>query len=89
MLIFTALLFLNILNDLPFFDLLFETISAFGTVGLSRGITSNLSELSKLIIVIVMFTGRVGIFTIALAIGKDITNETSKYKFPELNLMVG
>ncbi|MEA1987539.1 MAG: potassium transporter TrkG, partial [Candidatus Marinimicrobia bacterium] len=86
---FTALLLLNILNDLPFFDLLFETISAFGTVGLSRGITSGLSAFSKIILVIVMFAGRVGIFTIALAIVKDMTNENAKYKFPELNIMVG
>jgi len=88
-LIFTALLLLNIFNDLPFFDLMFETFSAFGNVGLSRGITSDLSEFSKIILVIVMFMGRVGLFTIALAIGKDKMSEKSKYKFPELNLMVG
>ncbi|MEA3499922.1 MAG: potassium transporter TrkG [Candidatus Marinimicrobia bacterium] len=88
-LIFTALLLLNIFNDIPFFDLLFETFSAFGTVGLSRGITADLSEFSKIVLVIVMFLGRVGLFTIALAIGKDKASEDSKYKFPELNLMVG
>lgn len=88
-LIFTALLLLNIFNDLPFFDLLFEIFSAFGTVGLSRGITADLSEFSKIILAIVMFMGRVGLFTIALAIGKDKAREKSKYKLPELNLMVG
>ena len=88
-LIFTALLLLNISNDIPFFDLMFETFSAFGTVGLSRGVTANLTGFSKIILVIVMFTGRIGLFTIALAVGRDKTRDISKYKFPELNLMVG
>jgi trk system potassium uptake protein TrkH len=48
-----------------FMQLLFETVSAFGTVGLSTGITPNLSAASKLVIIITMFVGRLGPLTMA------------------------
>ena len=48
-----------------FMQLLFEVTSAFGTVGLSTGITPNLTDLSKIIISIIMFIGRLGPMTIA------------------------
>lgn len=48
-----------------FIQLLFETVSAFGTVGLSTGITSHLGEWAKLILVVTMFIGRLGPLTIA------------------------
>jgi len=51
----------------PFEDIIFEVISAFGTVGLSSGITAKLSEASKYTISAVMFMGRLGPLTIALA----------------------
>ena len=47
-----------------FIQLLFEVISAFGTVGLSTGITPDLSDASKLLITAIMFIGRLGAFTI-------------------------
>lgn len=50
-------------------DLAFEVVSAFGTVGLSRGVTANLSDLGKLVIIVTMFLGRVGIFTALVAMG--------------------
>ena len=52
-----------------FVELLFEAISAFGTVGLSLGITSHLHELGKVVLVILMFTGRLGPLALALAMG--------------------
>ena len=48
-----------------FMQLMFEVTSAFGTVGLSTGITPELGNISKLIIVIIMFIGRLGAFTLA------------------------
>lgn len=48
-----------------FIQLMFEVTSAFGTVGLSTGITPELENLSKLVIVIIMFIGRLGAFTLA------------------------
>ncbi|MBC7217494.1 MAG: hypothetical protein H5U36_04910 [Candidatus Caldatribacterium sp.] len=50
-------------------DLAFEAVSAFGTVGLSRGVTANLSDIGKLVIIVTMFLGRVGIFTALVAMG--------------------
>lgn len=50
-------------------NLAFEVVSAFGTVGLSRGVTANLSEFGKAVIIVTMFLGRVGIFTALVAMG--------------------
>jgi trk system potassium uptake protein TrkH len=69
------------------FSLFFETVSAFGTVGLSRGITPFLSEIGKFVLIVVMFFGRVGLFTLAIAIGEEKYH--TKYKYPETNIMVG
>ncbi len=59
---------LLLLEDLNIFDLLFEAVSAIGTVGLSTGITSELSNLGKLIIVVLMFLGRVGPLSFGLVL---------------------
>ena len=48
-------------------EYLFETISAFGTVGLSMGITANLNDMQKLTVILMMFAGRVGPLTLAFA----------------------
>ena len=50
--------------DLTFLQLLFEEVSAFGTVGLSTGITPGLGWPAKLVLIITMFAGRVGMFTL-------------------------
>jgi len=86
-LIFIVLFVLSWTEDQNFFDLLFEIISAFGTVGLSRGITPDLTVTGKILIAFVMFAGRIGLFSFAVAMseGKD----DSSYTFPEINLMVG
>lgn len=51
-------------KDCTLMQLLFEVISAFGTVGLSTGITPDLSDAGKLVIILVMYTGRLGAFTL-------------------------
>lgn len=50
--------------EATFIQLLFEDVSAFGTVGLSTGITSGLRDLSKFVLILTMYTGRVGAFTL-------------------------
>ncbi|MCK5451453.1 MAG: hypothetical protein KAI70_06780, partial [Candidatus Omnitrophica bacterium] len=66
---------------------LFEVVSAFGTVGLSTGITEGLSDIGKICISMTMFAGRVGTLTLALAIA--FKERKDKYIYPEENVMVG
>ena len=68
-------------------DLLFETVSALGTVGLSTGVTPHLSVTGKIFIIITMFLGRVGPFTLALAIGQR--QRTERYRYPEEKVQIG
>lgn len=61
-----ATFLLALTNDLDFLDLLFEAVSAFGTVGLSRGITEQLDQAGRAVIVTLMFIGRVGPLALGL-----------------------
>jgi trk system potassium uptake protein TrkH len=70
-----------------FIELLFEVVSAFGTVGLSVGITSKLSTLGRLILVVVMFIGRLGPLSIAVALSAREPRSTIQYA--EENVMIG
>lgn len=73
--------------DKSYLDVMFEVVSAFGTVGLSTGITSGLPELSKFFLSIVMFAGRVGIFAILTKITADIGD--SNIEIADENIMIG
>jgi trk system potassium uptake protein len=87
-LIFLATFFLSVTEpDKNFISLLFEEISAFGTVGLSTGITSSLSLAGKLIIILTMYIGRIGTLTLAMAIAKRVVY--SNYRYSEINVLVG
>jgi len=77
---------LTITEDLPFLSLFFEEVSAFATVGLSRGITAELSNWGKSILAISMFWGRVGILTFMVAFAKK--QENRNYQYPEETIMV-
>lgn len=70
-----------------FLMILFETVSAFGTVGLSMGLTTHLSDFGKVLIVLTMFAGRVGPLTVMLAIWQR--QQVKKYRYPEERLIVG
>lgn len=72
---------------IDFIALFFEQVSAFGTVGLSTGITSNLNTYSRLVIIVSMFIGRVGTITFAIAFVSRVS--TRNYKYPKAHLMVG
>ncbi len=66
---------------------LFEVTSAFGTVGLTTGITPQLSYLGRILIILTMFVGRLGPLTLALAITRP--EERKIFKFPEEKVMIG
>lgn len=76
-----------IIEDFQFIDVLFETVSAFGTVGLSTGITGSLSNISRVLITITMFAGRVGPLTLAVAFGDKVRKGI--YHYPTEKVMVG
>jgi potassium uptake TrkH family protein len=86
--IFTAFTLLQIFNPFPFAKALFEVFSAFGTVGLSTGITPNLNTIGKIIIIFSMYFGRVGVLTITLAFMRP-TDRIQRYHYPRANVMVG
>ncbi len=84
---FSAFL-LSLSEHASLLTLLFEEISAFGTVGLSRGITPMLSSFGKWVIIFSMFIGRVGVLTLAFAI--TTPKEHLRVEYPvERNVMVG
>lgn len=74
-------------SDFTLMQLIFEQVSAFGTVGLSTGITSDLSFAGRVVIILSMFIGRVGTLTFALALSSR--KSTKSYKYPKAHLMVG
>lgn len=70
-----------------FMDLVFEHVSAASTVGLSRGITPELSTAGKFVLIVAMFIGRVGTLTLAYLVGKKVISRN--YKYPEGHTMIG
>lgn len=87
-LIFTSVFLLAFTEpDVRFLHLIFEEVSAFGTVGLSTGITPLLSDAGKTIIIISMFIGRIGPLTLALFLSRPIIS--THYRYPEIHVMVG
>ena len=70
-----------------FGDTMFETMSAFGTVGLSHGITPDLSTPGKLIITLAMYVGRLGPLTIAL--GLALRQRRALYRYAEERVRIG
>ncbi|PRR82895.1 TrkH family potassium uptake protein [Clostridium vincentii] len=70
-----------------FLSLLYEATSAFGTVGLSTGVTQRLSSIGKIIIMITMYCGRVGPLTVLLALAHN--KKRNGYKYPEGKILIG
>jgi len=82
-----AVFALALIEGFGFLDLLFETFSAFGTVGLSTGITPQLSAAGRVIITIVMFIGRLGPLALMLALIQR--QKVSAYRYPGEAIRVG
>ncbi|MED4954991.1 TrkH family potassium uptake protein [Paenibacillus macerans] len=78
---------LSTTEDASFLSILFETTSAFGTVGLSMGLTGKLTVIGKILISFTMFAGRLGLLTLAYALGPKKGKEL--YRHPEGKMIIG
>lgn len=81
-------LFMLCAGGAPHIDLVFEVFSAFGTVGLGTGITPTLPALSKLLLILLMYAGRVGIMTLAVAVLLD-REKIEVLRCAEENVIIG
>lgn len=84
-----AVLILTAVTPFDLMDCSFEVVSAFGTVGLTRGITMSLPVVGKIIIIFIMYMGRIGPLTLALAIARRNHNRSAQIKLPEQRIFIG
>ena len=84
--VFAATISISYIENLPILAVLYETSSAMATVGLSLGITPHLSVASKIILILLMYVGRVGALTMLLFFSK---NSTISSKYPEEKITIG
>lgn len=86
--VFVVILLLTLSNTtFDFLSLIFESMSAFSTVGLSTGITPHLSTWGHVILVVAMFVGRIGPFTIVIAMAQ--ISEVDRYRFAQERVTIG
>ncbi|WP_243712899.1 TrkH family potassium uptake protein [Macrococcus carouselicus] len=72
--------------DLPFLPLFFETVSAFGTVGLSMGVTAKLTIAGKLLIILMMMIGKIGVLTFVFTFSQP---KNQHYRYPKQDILTG
>lgn len=89
--LFSGIFLLNVIEDKNFLSLSFEAVSAMATVGSSLGITSALHTGAKLIIIFLMYVGRIGISTLLISLTrpKPNKNAANKVSYPDGNIIVG
>jgi len=80
---------LTITEEFTFMDTFFEAVSGFATVGLTLGVTSELSFIGKLVMCVTMFIGRLGPMTMAVAFAIRNSRKKIKIRKPEEKVMVG
>lgn len=85
-LVLLGLFLTSITYEGDFLDLLFEVCSAFGTVGLSRGATGELDEFGRIVIILIMFAGRLGPLTLAFFLASQVK---PKVAYPEGKVLLG
>lgn len=81
-----------IMTDMPELDVmavLFETTSAVNTVGLSFGLSPALSALGKIIDILLMYFGRVGILSITFAVSVNLSERDTAITYPDANMLIG
>lgn len=86
-LVLSVVLVLSLTEAATFQEIVYETVSAFGTVGLSLGLTPRLTDIGRILIILTMFSGRVGPLTLAMAFAQRPPR--GEIRFPEEKVMVG
>ncbi len=87
MVIGTGIILISVFDsDKKLLDIAFECFSAYSTVGLSLGITANLSAASKFVIIAVMFIGRISMLTLLIAVFKKVKHKNYRYPVEELTI---
>lgn len=76
-------------GDIDFMSILYETTSAVGTVGLTADLTPTLSDASRIVIMILMYVGRIGPVTMALVFGGKGNTRDKIRELPERRILVG
>lgn len=88
LMVFAATIILSVSEPgVPVASLLFEITSAFGTCGMSLGVTENLSSFGKVVIMVLMFIGRVGLISFLFTLGGK--RKITKYHFPKERVIIG
>ena len=85
---FAGGLFICATSDVSLTDGLFEAVSAIATVGLTTGITPNLSVAAKILVIVYMYFGRVGVLTISLGFLMGNRAE-ERYRYADTDLLIG
>lgn len=88
---FTSIFILSISENAPFIDIMFETISAFATVGLSASLTPSLTMIGKIIIIILMYIGRIGPITLIISFARKsyINAGKKEIRYTDGNILLG
>ena len=84
----TGTLLLCAFEDISIRESVFEIASALGTVGLSLGITPSFGLPAKIMLICIMFMGRVGVFTMAVSISLKNNKAQPKIRYPEDRIMI-
>ena len=84
--IFISIFILTAIENAPFLDIVFEVVSALSTVGLSRGLTGQLSDTGEIVIIFMMIVGRVGPLSFAYFIA---TPKPRKVQYADAEIQVG
>ncbi len=84
-----GIIFLNLTESFDFLSISFEAVSAIATVGLSMGITSGLSSVGKVIIILLMYLGRIGPLTLMLSVNRSGLRKGHELSYPVGDILIG
>ncbi len=89
LILITSVVILSYTEDVSLSCILFECASAFGTVGVTMGITTSLSAVGRMLIILLMFMGRLGILTLSCSIAHQLKNEENLIEYLDAKMLVG